>query len=378
MQIAFEESIPKGLEYFSSLAPTVSFRAGGIDNIDLTDVTHLAVRSTTQVNASLLARAPHLQLVATATAGIDHFNIKDLTANGIHYASAAGCNAVAVAEYVISALLAAEQDLAMPWSDICVGVVGAGHVGSALSARLTWLGINHKLYDPPLQRAGDQRQFCSFSEILTCDVITLHVPFSRNGQDATEHLINAKVLSQLSPQQLLINASRGEVVHELALLDACDEGRAPRLILDVFQQEPNINNELVDATWLATPHIAGHSVEGKLRGTQQVYETFCRAVGGDASLSMSDFLAPAPRYQASENPLPFTTLKAFMHATYDIRQDSSLFKASTIDSATFLALRKHYRTRWEYSSCKVELSHHAHTLSLLDAIQKNFGQQLSR
>lgn len=370
MLIAFEESIPKGSEYFSSLAPTVAYPAGGISGLDLTDVTHLAVRSTTLVDAELLHRAPRLSTVATATAGTDHFSIPDLIARNIDYSSAAGCNAVAVAEYVISGLLAAENQLGMTWSDICVGIVGAGHVGTALSERLAWLGIRYKLCDPPLQRAGDKRQFVTFSELLSCDVITLHVPFTQSGIDATQHLINEKVLSQLSSNQLLINASRGEVIDERALLQACKVGGAPRLILDVFQNEPSITKELVEAAWLATPHIAGHTIEGKLRGTQIVYEHFCASIGQTATLSLQDFLPSSVHYCAQQQPCSMTTLKQHMQKTYDIRQDSSLLKNGPIDSATFLALRKHYRQRWEYNSCTIALNEYAQTMSLLDAIKQ--------
>jgi len=371
-RIFFEESIPQGEAYFSTLGDATSFNGPSLAPEQLGNVDYLAVRSTTAVTPSLLAKADKLKLVTTATAGTNHMDKSALDAAGIAWRSAGGCNAVAVAEYVVSVLMSAYQDKQLNLSRITVGIVGAGHVGTALAERLHALNIAYKLCDPPLQQAGDHRHFVAMDEIMACDVITLHVPFVKAGEHATGHLLDAKRIAALKPNQLLINACRGEVVDEAVLLHRLGQPDAPTVVLDVFFSEPEINQALLPLVWLTTPHIAGHSVEGKLRGTQMAYEHVCEAMNVSSSLSMDNFLAVpeampfAPSDRTAE-ALDWDSLATLLLSIYDIRKDDQLFRQDTSRDG-FLHMRKHYPVRRECGS---------HFLRIPAPVSEGIVEQLS-
>ncbi|MEC7825653.1 MAG: NAD(P)-dependent oxidoreductase, partial [Pseudomonadota bacterium] len=176
MKIRFENSMPLAADYLNAFGSAEGFESGTLTPEDLVDVDVLAVRSTTKVNADLLNCANRLALVATATAGYNHIDTQYLQQQGIYWTSAAGCNAQAVAEYVLSVLANAHLSNKLDLHTATVGIVGAGHVGTALSGLLDALSVRYKLYDPPLQEAGDTRTFADWQSIIACDVITLHVP----------------------------------------------------------------------------------------------------------------------------------------------------------------------------------------------------------
>lgn len=338
----------------------------------LTDTDYLVVRSTTTVDDALLRQAEKLKFVTTATAGTNHLDKASLEAAGISWNSAGGCNSVAVAEYVVSAMLRADEAGYVDLASATVGIVGAGHVGSALASRLACLGISYQLCDPPLEDAGDPREFCQISDILKCDVISLHVPLITSGDYPTVNLVNTAMLSKLTDKQLLINACRGEVVDETALLARLAQSDAPRFVTDVYWEEPEINMAVADAAWLATPHIAGHSVEGKIRGTQMVYAQLCERLDAPEDLELSDFLAPAePLAVTFEQPqrdsLSRTDLRRLFFSIYDICEDDRHFRQAMAESNQFAALRKAYRVRRECS---------AYTLQLNSAVSEGIRNQL--
>ena len=173
MKIFYEQSMPYAADFFQDWGQCEAFNGKTLTAEQLTDADLLFVRSTTQVNQGLLSKAQKLKFVATATAGTDHLDTEYLTQRGIGWASAAGCNAVAVAEYVLSALFVMAERLNWCLTDKKVGIVGAGHVGTALSQKLTALNINYLLCDPPLAEQGDSRDFVSLDEVMGCDVIQL-------------------------------------------------------------------------------------------------------------------------------------------------------------------------------------------------------------
>ena len=289
MKIRYENSLPLAAEYFGTIGAASGYDVGTLTPEQLVDVDVLAVRSTTRVTPELLACANRLTLVGTATAGINHLDTRYLDAQGIYWMSAAGCNAQAVAEYVLSVLCNAHLAGITDLKRARVGIVGAGHVGSALSRLLDTLGIDYVLFDPPLAEQGDERIFTDWQTILNCDVITLHVPFVPEGDYPTDKMIDAEVLNHLSAAQLLINACRGEVIDEVALKQRLMAGNGPTVVLDVFANEPDIDTDLLQYLWLATPHIAGHSLEGKYSGTQMVYEAICGLVGLTPEKSLDDY-----------------------------------------------------------------------------------------
>ena len=224
-----------------------------------------------------------------------------------------------------------------PEKDLTVGIVGAGNVGTTLACFLDYYQINYKLYDPPLKEKGDSRKMVGFNEVLKCDVITLHVPITNTGVHKTHHLFSKENLQELTSEQLLINASRGSVINNRALSHYLLEENSASCILDTFENEPNINELLVKHSLLATPHIAGHTLEGKLRGSWMVYKAFCKefslpCIEKEADLyppnNKTDFLAP--------------TLEENLLNIYDIASDSDALKRLPTDrvNTEFDRLRK--------------------------------------
>ncbi len=373
MKIFVEDTIPFGEEYFSTLGAVRLYAWQSLTPADLRECDYLIVRSTTRVTPDLLSQADKLKLVTTATAGINHLDTDYLGRTNIAWDSAAGCNAVAVAEYVISAMLRVAQDKRLNWPAGTVGIVGAGNVGTALAARLNILNIPYKLCDPLREKAGDPRTFVSLDEILSCDVVSLHVPFTRSGVYATEKMIGQAELKKLNSKQVLINACRGEVIDEAALQQRCEAQDAPTVVLDVYENEPNIDTRTLSMAWLATPHIAGHTVEGKVRGTQMVYEQVCRAMGLTPTLSLSDFLeATLPAELSLSEPhaeaLTFSDLCQVWFTAYDIEDDNRHFRQCMAKSNQFASLRKHYRVRRECS---------AYTLLLPQPLSAGIQRQLN-
>ncbi|QJR82227.1 4-phosphoerythronate dehydrogenase [Alteromonas pelagimontana] len=361
MKLYFEDTIPRGAEYFSTLGEAVAFNWQDVGADDLVNADYLAVRSTTKVDEALLHKASSLRYVATATAGTNHLDTAYLAQHNIKWNSAGGSNAAAVAEYVISALLTAHEQEKLDLSRITVGVVGAGYVGTALAHYLQALNIAYLLCDPPLENTDDPRHFVNMDRILECEVITLHVPFIQDGEFATVNLMSEQRLEALQGHQLLINACRGEVIDEPALIARLHKPNPPSVVLDVYYNEPNISSTLLEKIWLATPHIAGHSVEGKLRGTQLVYEQFCDQMDKFPQLAMEDFLdTPEPVDFTPEDPsveaLSWAELRQLLISIYDIQDDDRFFRQAMAKSNQFAAIRKSYRVRREYAAYTLRLS----------------------
>ncbi|MCW8092582.1 4-phosphoerythronate dehydrogenase [Alteromonas sp. ASW11-130] len=359
-KILFEDSIPKGHEYFADIGNVSSFPAGQLKQSHLQDVSILVVRSTTPINRSVLGEDSHIKFVTTATAGTNHLDKGFLDQANIPWGSAAGCNARAVAEWVISALLVADEQNRLDLSNATVGIVGAGNVGSMLASLLDAMHVNYKLCDPPLKKSGDKRNLCAFSDILKCDVISLHVPYTSSGDDPTENLIGQEELHQMHGHQILINACRGEVIDEQALKLRMQQSNPPVLILDVFDHEPDIDTALLPYCFLATPHIAGHTVEGKLRGTQMVYEQVCAHLEHPVTKSLDHFLAAVPPTEIMAGgiggeKLSMACWRRLLLPIYDIREDDKHFRKSMAQSNQFAALRKTYRIRREIISCSLRL-----------------------
>ncbi|WP_339771104.1 4-phosphoerythronate dehydrogenase [uncultured Paraglaciecola sp.] len=355
MKIYYEDSLPYADEFFSELGDSQVFSHKDVDAKRVADADVLLVRSTTKVNAQLLDLNKNIRYVGTATAGTNHLDANYLRSRGLGLHSAAGCNAVAVAEYVLSALYVMADKLDWQLTEKTVGIVGVGHVGSSLSAKLSALGIRHLLCDPPLDDTGDSRDFVDMSQIMQCDIISLHVPLIEGGKYNTAHLFDAKRLEMLSETQLLINACRGEVVDNKALLANFEAGKKLNVVLDVWENEPNIDQALVPFVALATAHIAGHTVEGKARGTEMLYQQVCKQFGLSPTKKLSDYL-PVPQpdsIRVDETLRGQALFSALVLSVYDIRNDSKLFKESIHQPDQFRYIRKNYSIRREFAALSV-------------------------
>ncbi|TKB45088.1 4-phosphoerythronate dehydrogenase [Thalassotalea mangrovi] len=354
MNIYFDENIPFASEFFAGFGNLKSFSGRDVDAETIADADVLLVRSITRVDEKLLSANHRIQFVGTATIGVDHIDTDYLLSRNISFASAPGCNATSVGEYVISALLVICQRMQANINDFTVGIVGAGNTGSALARKLAALKVPYKLYDP-LLATTDDREFVEFSEILTCDAISLHVPLTRDGEYPTFHLFDESVIKNLSPQQILINACRGEVVDNQALLQQKLAGGGPQLVLDVWENEPNVLVELIEYCQVATAHIAGYSLEGKSRGTEMLYQALCHLTGLESKLELHQFM-PAGDFilrseQTPKSGLPATMEEIYRRVfqVYDVRRDDQIFRQQLLKKG-FDAIRKNYPVRREFSA----------------------------
>jgi len=334
-QIVVDQNMPGVEELFDDFAEIVRQDGRLIDNDILRNTDALLCRSITQVNQSLLKNTK-VKFVGTATIGIDHLDVNWLESQNISWSNAAGCNASAVAQYVLSAMAYWCKVRSRQIKNLRVGIVGAGNVGSELARCLEKLGIKYLLCDPPLQSQGDQRPMVSMQAIYDCDVISLHVPMIKGGNYTTKYLVGKTELQKLRNGQLLINASRGAVVENQALNVYLSESNNADIVLDVFENEPNISTKLVDKCLLATPHIAGHTLEGKLRGTWMIYQAFCQYFELELNKKENDL------YPQKNEIILKNILEEDLLAIYDIRSNAEVLRLNNEESIAvkFDRLRK--------------------------------------
>lgn len=360
MKIVVDENMPLTETLFSEFGEIVPLPGRTMTAEQLADADILLVRSVTKVNAGLLAKAEKLKFVGTATIGTDHIDKNYLAGKGIRFASAPGCNKISVGEYIISALLVMAEKYQLSLAGLSLGIIGAGNTGSSVAEKAAELGINVKLCDPPKEQAGDPRFFVSYDEALECDLISFHVPLSRDGEHATYHLLDKKRIQSLRSEQILLNASRGEVWDNQAMLLRQQSAEPLRVVMDVWENEPDIQQELVPYTDIATPHIAGYSLEGKYRGTYMLYEAFCQQFGYTVTKQLSQLLPVADINRLTLTAsLEEAVLKKLIHLVYDVRRDDARFRHRIGLPGQFDEMRKRYPERREWSSVSVstELNH---------------------
>ncbi len=261
MKIVADLDIPFLKGVFEPYAELVYKKGVDIGREDLIDADVLMVRTRTKCDSKLL-EGTAVRLITTATIGMDHIDLEYCASRGIKVENAAGCNAGGVMQYVFSALYGITARKGIKIDGSTIGIIGLGRVGSKVEHMAEYLGFKLLCCDPPREAIEGPLGFCSLEKLLAeSDVVTLHVPLD----ETTRAMANADFFAKMKPGAIFINAARGEIVDEGALIAA-----APKLgaiILDVWNNEPNINEDLIDVVDIATPHIAGYSLQGKLNGT---------------------------------------------------------------------------------------------------------------
>ncbi|MCS2149783.1 4-phosphoerythronate dehydrogenase PdxB [Scandinavium manionii] len=354
MKILVDENMPYARELFSRLGDVKAVPGRPIPQHELDDADALMVRSVTKVNEALLA-GKGIKFVGTATAGTDHVDEKWLAQAGIGFSAAPGCNAIAVVEYVFSSLLMLAERDGFALADRTVGIVGVGNVGGRLQKRLEALGIRTLLCDPPRADRGDEGDFRSLDDLAqNADILTFHTPLFKDGPYKSLHLADEALISRLKPGTILINACRGPVVDNAALLKCLQAGQDLSVVLDVWEPEPELNTELLSLVDIGTAHIAGYTLEGKARGTTQVFEAYSEFIGNRHLVSL-DTLLPAPEFGriTLHGPLDQATLKRLVHLVYDVRRDDAPLRKVAGIPGEFDKLRKNYSERREWSSLNV-------------------------
>jgi len=345
MKIVADENIPFAREAFSSLGDVTLAHGRRMPPLHDTDV--LIVRSITRVDEALLGNSP-VRFVGTATIGYDHIDVDYLKKRNIGFASAPGSNSNSVSEYVVAALLVYARDRGITLDGRSIGVIGVGNVGSKVVRKCESLGMRVLKNDPPLYDKTRDPSFLPLGDVITADFITLHVPLAKDGDYPTYHMVNRDFVRSMNG--VLINSSRGSVVDEGALSSALG-GAVHAAILDVWENEPNIDRSLALRV-SGTPHIAGYSFDGKVNGTQMMYDAVCHHFGIEPEWNAGEVLPPGATIACSwvHGSTDEDVLRDAVHQVYDIERDFETFRRSMAD---FDRLRKEYPVRREFPTAKV-------------------------
>jgi erythronate-4-phosphate dehydrogenase len=355
VKVVIDDKIPFIKNVLEPYADVVYLPGGKITRDDLMDADALITRTRTKCNEKLLS-GTKVKFIASATIGYDHIDTAWCEKNGITWTNAPGCNSGSVYQYMGSVLAVQSREYGMNLSDCTLGVIGVGNVGKKIVRLGEILGMKILKNDPPRERTEGSEGFCSLDELIQkSDIVTCHVPLNLDGIDKTFHLFDNMRLRELSPNAIFINCSRGEVVYNHSLVRIIKEKKIRSAVLDVWENEPDIDIELLDLVDLATPHIAGYSGDGKGNGTSMSVQALSRFFNLPLAEWQTDEV-PAPENAVFEidcskqSPLD-SVLDAIM-LTYDVREDSLRLKVSR---KTFEKQRGDYPLRREF---------HAYTVSL--------------
>lgn len=281
MKIVVDDKIPFIREAIAQISTDVIYKSGiAISPDDIHDADALIIRTRTRCDEALL-KGSKVSFIATATIGYDHLDIEYLKRAHITWTNCPGCNANSVGQYIHSCLLLLEKEKGYDLSKTTVGLVGVGHVGHAVIEAIRPLGVQILLNDPPqkeaLRKAGKPHEFFLKMEELQekCDIISFHTPLITKGPYPTFHLANKTFFNALKKQPIIINTSRGAVVDNTDVLQALKDGIIRDTIIDTWENEPNINQELLNLIYIGTPHIAGYSADGKANATRMALTALC-------------------------------------------------------------------------------------------------------
>lgn len=367
MKIVADNKIPylKGvLEPYAEVA----YKPGAeISNGDVRDADALIVRTRTKCDEQLL-EGSSVKFIATATIGFDHIDQEYCRKRNITWTNAPGCNASSVQQYIASVLATLGTSMSSIPEKPAIGIIGVGNVGSKVEKLARILDMDVLLNDPPRERAEGGTQWCTFRKIQeNADIISFHVPLIAEGQDKTFHMADREVLDRLHPNTIVINTSRGEVVDNTALKQAVNNGQIKTAILDVWENEPEIDLELLNLVELGTPHIAGYSRDGKANGTAQSVRALSRFFG----LGLNDWypgnIEPPQNPVIQLNDQDIRPREAVYHAiktTYDVVEDDNRIRRNPEE---FEKQRGNYPVRREFN---------AYTLSSNSYLSDNTRQKL--
>ncbi|MBT1446338.1 4-phosphoerythronate dehydrogenase [Shewanella sp. JM162201] len=360
MKILADENMPYVDALFGDLGDIHYVNGRSLSADEVADADVLLVRSVTKVNEALLSKNQRLKFVGSATIGTDHVDKALLERRGIPFANAPGCNATAVGEFAFIAMLELGKRYGETLKGKKVAIVGAGNTGTALSRCLDAYGVDYRLCDPLLASAGDKRRFYPLDELIGwADVVSLHVPITKDGPHPTWYLFDEARLNALKPNAWLLNCCRGEVIDNRALIKIKGQRADVKLVLDVWEGEPNPMPELVPLVDIATPHIAGYSLEGKARGTFMLYQSLCKILGISEDKTLNTLL-PAFRFSSLglelgvNAALSEPNLLALCRTVYDIRDDDWQFRRDALHNGGFDNMRKNHKHRREFSALKLE------------------------
>lgn len=354
MKIVADDKIPFLKGALEPFAEMIYLPGSQINPLDISDADAMIIRTRTQCTKELL-RESTVDFIGTATIGFDHIDTDYCESHGIKWTNAPGCNADSVEQYLTAVLLYWARVQKRNLETLTIGIVGVGNVGSRVAKSCKLLGMQVLLNDPPRARTEGNEEFTELDEIYKrADIISFHIPLTLDGIDKTHHMVDENCLSKIKADVLLINTCRGEVTSTKALLSAINEGIIQAPIIDCWENEPIINLELLEKCFIATPHVAGYSQDGKANGTQQII----RALSTHFDLPLNNWKPkslPNP-----ENPEIIINPKnksdqeilteAVLH-TYPIWEDDKRLRENP---TKFEELRGNYPIRREYKAYTIQ------------------------
>jgi erythronate-4-phosphate dehydrogenase len=355
IRIVADDKIPFLKGALESFADVVYMPGNLIKREVLMNVDALLIRTRTKCTESLL-KGTKVRFIGTATIGFDHIDTKFCDNNKITWINAPGCNSSSVQQYITAALLKLSRDHHFNLKEKTIGIVGVGNVGSKVEKIARILGMNVLLNDPPRARNEGGKDFVLLGNVLyESDIVTVHVPLNIVGADKTYHLFNSKSFKKMKKGTWFFNSSRGEVTDTAALKMSLGSGKLGGAVIDVWENEPDIDLELMGKTFIATPHIAGYSTDGKANGTAMVVNSLC-----------SFFNLPLKKWYPENVPVPFISeiaingngktdeeiIREAVMSTYNIEDDDTRLRFSPAD---FEKQRGDYPLRREFNSFSVKL-----------------------
>ncbi|MGF1585818.1 MAG: 4-phosphoerythronate dehydrogenase [Bacteroidales bacterium] len=360
MKIVADNKIPFLMGMPGGVAELIFIPGREISRENIIDADALIVRTRTKCNEKLLS-GTSVKFIASATIGFDHIDIEYCNANGIGWTNAPGCNSGSVMQYIASALSWIAISSGKSFGELILGIVGVGNVGSKVEHLGRTLGMKVLMNDPPRQRSEGEPIFSELKELLEqSDIVTMHVPLNFAGPDKSYHLADENFFSNMKKGSWFINTSRGEVMHSRKLSDSLRKGHLGGTVLDVWENEPEIDLELLSLAGISTPHIAGYSLDGKANGTAQSVSSVSRHF----SLGIDDWYpdnVPPPSgdiitITSEMEDLDQVAGKLFKH-TYNIEADSAMLRSAP---GKFEYFRDNYHPRREFGAYKINFENPLH------------------
>jgi erythronate-4-phosphate dehydrogenase len=356
IRIISDDKIPFLRGVLEPYAEVIYLPGKQIDNESLKKADALLVRTRTKCNETLL-KGTQVKFIGTATIGYDHIDTKFCETNGITWTNSPGCNSSSVQQYIAAALLKTASGYHFDLKDKTIGIIGVGNVGSKVEKLAGILGMKVLLNDPPRSRSEDKTKFVDLETVLTeSDIVTVHVPLIYAEEDKTYHLFDDGNFRKMKKGVWFFNTSRGEVTDTSSLKRALASGKLSGSILDVWENEPDIDQKLMKSAFIATPHIAGYSTDGKANGTSMVVNSLCRY-----------FNLPPENWYPEDLPVPsgasvtidvkdksdYEILREVVFHTYNIEDDDSKLRSNPSDFEKF---RGDYPLRREFPVYTVHLN----------------------
>ena len=333
MKLMIDDAVWGFAEIFSEFGEVITLPGREINRQSLIDCEILIVRSRTKVNCDLL-KDTNIKFVGSTVAGLDHIDQTYLLKNNIAFVSAQGCNANAVAEYVISAIANLANDFNFDLASKTLGIIGVGNVGTRLDSKAKQLGINTLLNDPPRQDKEGSNGFVKLDEALSADIVTFHTPLTFSGIHPSHNLLGSNNFNLISEDTILINVARGGIIDE----NIWEKIATKANVIDCWENEPNINSKLQSKAYLATPHIAGHSIDAKFTGSFMIYKELLKFTNNSFNKKIEQLINPEVGI-IKENSLHET-----INSIYSFKDDSIAIK----DSTKFENYRRNYPDRYEW------------------------------